>query len=244
MTGRPRPHEITIFWEGPEGRVLVGVTHTKGQARGRDRLQIRAIDPAHARLPIAGTAFHEGLYRAAAIRKAGGPAHFVERLLLDAARSSAARPAPAGEPPGAGARRQACNPQDNASHSHPLESELLTRKTYKLAWNSPTGPVTITITHTTTFFRRAHVVDIAVPPLTPFPLDTLSYIVTDPDLQRAGDAKAFVASLIAAAESSAAWRKYAARAAQTDLFGIPGQAERPVRARPGRPRLKLPGPGR
>jgi hypothetical protein len=232
--------QITITWEGPEGRIRVGITHIRNCARGHDRLEIRTLDPPDAPLPFGGASPFARVYRAADIRKAGGAARFAERLILDAARSSGVAPA---EAPGADAERQ----PDTSRHTpapHPLESELLTRKTYTLAWNSPAGPVVLTITHTRTFFCRAHVVDIAVPPHTPFPLDTLSYIVTDPDIRRAGDAKAFVESLIAAAEGTAAWRSYAARAAQTDLFGIPGQAEPPVRARPGRPRLKLPGPRR
>jgi hypothetical protein len=234
---------ITIFWESPQGRVLVEITHFRKYRRGHDRLQIGARDPENARLPLGDAPLHQGVYRAADIRKAGGVARFVERLILDAARAAAAI-APSGEARRTDARRLPPPAPCQASASHPLENELLTRKTYTLAWSSPTGPVTLTVTHTRTFFGRAHIVDIAVPPETPFPLDTLSYIVTDPDIRRAGTAKAFVESLIAAAESAAGWRTYAARAPQTDLFGASRRNEPPVRSRPGRPRLKLPAPKR
>jgi hypothetical protein len=42
--------------------------------------------------------------------------------------------------------------------------------------------------------------------------------VTEAELDRAGDAKAFIKNLIAAAESTRSWRKEALRAAQGELF--------------------------
>ena len=69
---------------------------------------------------------------------------------------------------------------------------LMTCKTYKLPWSSPFGPVTLTVTDTKTFFSRHHVVDIGLPPDTPFPLETLSYVATGAEIQRAGGAAGFV----------------------------------------------------
>ena len=71
---------------------------------------------------------------------------------------------------------------------------LMTCKTYEFSWNSPFGPVTLTVTDTKTFFSRHHVVDIGLPPDTPFPLETLSYVATGAEMERAGGAAGFVES--------------------------------------------------
>ena len=121
---------------------------------------------------------------------------------------------------------------------------LMTCKTYEFSWNSPFGPVTLTVTDTKTFFSRHHVVDIGLPPDTPFPLETLSYVATGAEIERAGGAAGFVESLIATAESTAAWRDYAARLSRHGLPATrwpPGQAPRP---RHRRRRLKFSAPRR
>jgi hypothetical protein len=123
-------------------------------------------------------------------------------------------------------------------------TKLLNCRTYKLHWKSPTGTVTLVITHTKTFFERAHVVAIEVPPDTPFPLDTLSYLVTDAEMERFGGANGFVQSLIAAAENTPSWRKHAIRAAQGDLFAAPREPDPRARPKPRRRRLTLPAPER
>jgi hypothetical protein len=229
-----RPQQIKIFWQGPEGRVLVEITHLKSHARGRDRLLIRAINPEHARLPIDGTGSYDGVYRAAQIHKAGGAARFVESLLQAAARSKTNV---------AEGRRQPV--ASDAPASHPVAAERIKSETCKLAWENPSGQaVLLTITHTETFFRRAHIVDISVPPGTSFPLDILSYIATDADIARAG-VKGFVESLIAAAENAVGWRKYAARVAQAGLFDERPPSDAPSRPRKSpRSRLKLAAPKR
>jgi hypothetical protein len=119
---------------------------------------------------------------------------------------------------------------------------LITCKTSEISWNGPLGAVTLTVTDTKTFFNRHHVIDIGVPPGMPFPLETLSYIATAMEIERAGGAKPFVESLIAAAESTAAWRKYAARAPSKSP-PRPGR-QPPPRPKPGRRRLKLDTPKR
>jgi hypothetical protein len=88
------------------------------------------------------------------------------------------------------------------------------------------------------------VIDIAVPPGMPFPLETLSYIATPSEIERAGGAGRFVESLIAAAENTAAWRDYAAHASVRDLLVHPPCRRQPARPRPGRRRLKLSVPRR
>jgi hypothetical protein len=100
----------------------------------------------------------------------------------------------------------------------------------------------LSVTDTKTFFNRHHVIDIGVPPGMPFPLETLSYIATAMEIDRAGGAKPFVESLIAAAESTAAWREYAARAPRKS-DARPGRQPTP-RPKPGRRRLKLDTPKR
>jgi hypothetical protein len=118
---------------------------------------------------------------------------------------------------------------------------LITYKTCELSWNGPFGPVTLTVTDTKTFFHRHHVIDIAVPPNTPFPLETLSYVATAAEIERAGGAGRFVESLIVTAESTAAWREYAARSRNSPAR--PG-CQPPSRPKPGRRRLKLGTPRR
>ena len=114
---------------------------------------------------------------------------------------------------------------------------LISCKTYELVWNGPFGAVTLSVTDTKTFFNRHHAIDIGVPPGMPFPLETLSYIATAMEIERAGGAKPFVESLIAAAESTAAWREYAAHAPKNPA-ARPGR-QSPPRPKPGRRRLKL-----
>lgn len=121
---------------------------------------------------------------------------------------------------------------------------LLTRTTYELSWNGPRGPVTVTVTDTRTFFTRHPVIDIAIPPGMPFPLETLSYVATAAEIERARGAPGFVEALIAAAESTAAWREYAARPLPRYLVGKHRPQALSTRPRPGRRRLKLSGPGR
>jgi hypothetical protein len=119
---------------------------------------------------------------------------------------------------------------------------LIDEKTCELAWQGPFGLATVTITDTVTFFNRHHVIDIGVPRDTPFPLETLSYIATAMEIERAGGAAGFVESLIAAAERTNAWREYAARSRE-----FPSRAPHPpapCRPRPGRRRLKLRAPQR
>jgi hypothetical protein len=119
---------------------------------------------------------------------------------------------------------------------------LISCKTWELSWNGPFGAVMLSITGTRTFFNRHHVIDIGVPPGMPFPLETLSYIATAAEIERAGGAKPFVESLIAAAESTAAWREYAARALK-NVAARHGRQPAP-RPKPGRRRLKLDTPKR
>jgi hypothetical protein len=119
---------------------------------------------------------------------------------------------------------------------------LIDCKTYKVSWNGPRGVVRLAVTDTKTFFNRHHVIDIAVPPGTPFPLETLSYVATAAEIERAGGAAGFVASLIAAAERTAAWRAYAARAVKEP--GAQSRRDAPPRPKPGRRRLKLDAPKR
>jgi hypothetical protein len=118
---------------------------------------------------------------------------------------------------------------------------LISCKTYELWWNGPFGAVMFTVTDTKTFFSRYHLIDISVPPGMPFPLETLSYIATATEIERSGGTARFVESLIAAAESTAAWREYAARSVKTAA----GRShQRPSRPKPGRRRLKLDAPRR
>jgi hypothetical protein len=119
---------------------------------------------------------------------------------------------------------------------------LISCKTYELSWNGPFGAVMLSVTDTRTFFNRHHVIDIGVPPGMPFPLETLSYIATAMEIKRAGGAKPFVESLIAAAESTAVWREYVARA-PSNFPALAGR-QPPPRPKPGRRRLKLDTPKR
>jgi hypothetical protein len=95
-----------------------------------------------------------------------------------------------------------------------------------------------------TSFNRHHVVDIAVPPETPFPLETLSYVATGAEIERAGGAKGFVQSLIAAAESTAAWREYASCVSSRVSPAPHTSPRQPRRPWAGRRRLKLSAPRR
>jgi hypothetical protein len=127
----------------------------------------------------------------------------------------------------------------------PLRSaiaNLISCKTYELWWNGPFGAVMLSVTDTKTFFNRHHVIDIAVPAGTPFPLETVSYIATAMEIDRAGGTNPFVESLIAAAESTAAWRDYAARVPKN--FAARAGRQPPPRPKPGRRRLKLDAPKR
>lgn len=125
---------------------------------------------------------------------------------------------------------------------HAVIASLIVCRTSKLSWNGPSSPVLVTITDTKTFFNPYHVIDIGLPPSTPFPLETLSYIPTGAEIERAGGAKGFVESLIAAAERTAAWREYAApEVKNSDARSRRGAPPRP---RPGRRRLKLHTPRR
>jgi hypothetical protein len=108
--------------------------------------------------------------------------------------------------------------------------DRLQPRLHHLAWPSPAGEVTLTITHTRTFFGRAHVIDMAAPEGARLPLETLSYLMTDADLQRAGGAIAFVAQLLAKAASRAG----APAPAQGDLFGALDAPRQPERRRPRR----------
>jgi hypothetical protein len=117
---------------------------------------------------------------------------------------------------------------------------LLTCKICELLWHGPLGPVTLIVTDTRTFFNRHAVIDIAIPPGTPFPLETLSYIATAQEIDRARGARGFVQSLIAAAENTAAWREYVAR--PTKRSSHARQQAPPSRPKPGRRRLKLGAP--
>jgi hypothetical protein len=119
---------------------------------------------------------------------------------------------------------------------------LISCKTYELSWHGPFDAVMLSVTDTTTYFNRHHVIDIGVPPGMPFPLETLSYIATAMEIKRAGGAKPFVESLIAAAESTAAWREYVARAPSN--FRALAARQPPPRPKPGRRRLKLNTPKR
>jgi hypothetical protein len=119
---------------------------------------------------------------------------------------------------------------------------LITCKTYELSWNGPSGTVPLTVTETRTFFKRHPVIDITVPAGVPFPLETLSYIATAMEIERAGGAARYVESLIAAAESTTAWREYAARAPKN--FPAHSGRQAPPRPKPGRRRLKLDAPKR
>jgi hypothetical protein len=119
---------------------------------------------------------------------------------------------------------------------------LISWKTYELVWNGPFGQVTVIVTDTKTFFNRHHVIDIALAPSTPFPLETPSYIATAMEIERAGGTVRFVESLIAAAESTAAWREYAARSVKASA--VERSHQRPSRPKPGRRRLKLDTPKR
>jgi hypothetical protein len=120
---------------------------------------------------------------------------------------------------------------------------LITCKTYELEWTGPFGAVTLSVSDTKTFFNRHNVIDIALPPGTPFPLETLSYIATAMEIERVGGAARFVESLIVAAESTAAWREYAARSAKATPSTRCNQRP-PSRPKPGRRRLKLRAPNR
>ena len=122
-------------------------------------------------------------------------------------------------------------------------ASLIRCKSYDLEWNGPFGAVRLSVTDTSTFFKRHHVIDIGVPPGIPFPLETLSYVATRMEIERAGGAARFVASLIAAAESTAAWRDYAARSANAPANRT-SYKRPPPRPRPGRRRLKLDAPRR
>jgi hypothetical protein len=125
---------------------------------------------------------------------------------------------------------------------HDAIAGLITCRTSAVRWNGPFGAVTLTVTDTRTFFRRHHVIDIAVPPGLPFPLETHSYIATAIEVERAGGAARFVESLIAAAESTAAWREYAARSQRNPAARAAPQLG--PRRKPGRRRLKLDAPKR
>jgi hypothetical protein len=114
---------------------------------------------------------------------------------------------------------------------------LISCKTYELSWAGPFGLVVLSVTDTKTFFKRHHVINIGAPPGTPFPLETVSYIATTMEIERAGGAKAFVESLIAAAESTAAWREYVARAPNNPAARHGRRP--PPRPKPGRRRVKL-----
>jgi hypothetical protein len=120
---------------------------------------------------------------------------------------------------------------------------LISCKTYELWWNGPFGAVMFTVTDTKTFFSRYHLIDISVSPGMPFPLETLSYIATATEIERAGGTARFVESLIAAAESTAAWREYAARSVKASAVERSHQRP-PSRPKPGRRRLKLHTPKR
>lgn len=115
---------------------------------------------------------------------------------------------------------------------------LISCKTYELVWNGPFGAVMLSVTDTKTFFNYHHVIDIGVPPGMPFPLETLSYIATALEIERAGGAKPFVESLVTAAENTAAWRDYAAQSAKAAPVGR-NNLRPPPRPKPGRRRLKL-----
>jgi hypothetical protein len=110
----------------------------------------------------------------------------------------------------------------HASGRRPPHERTSSPRIDPFSWPGPDGEVTLTVTHTRTFFGRAHVIDIAAPEGARLPLETLSYLVTDADLQRAGGAVAFVAQLLAKAASPAG----APAPAQSDLFDAPRQPER------------------
>lgn len=118
---------------------------------------------------------------------------------------------------------------------------LIRCKSYDLEWHGAFGSMVVRVTDTKTFFNPHHVIDIGVPPGIPFPLETLSYLATAIEIERAGGAARFVESLIAAAEATAAWREYAARSVKASATGR-SQQRTPSRPRPGRRRLKLDAP--
>jgi len=113
---------------------------------------------------------------------------------------------------------------------------------HRILWNSPTGEISLTVTHTKTFFSRSNSIEIEAPTGTRLPIDTLSYLVTHDDLIRAGGAKAFVEKLLSKTERTAAWRKEAAHAAQGDLFSAPPKADPPAKPKSRRwqPTLSAP----
>ena len=81
--------QITITWEGPEGRILVGITHTKDHAFGNDRIEVRSLSPKNAALPITQSGYLSHIISAKELAKAGGPRRYVERLLRDGVKSPA-----------------------------------------------------------------------------------------------------------------------------------------------------------
>jgi hypothetical protein len=85
----PRPKQITIFWQGPQRRVLIGITHTKNHSPGLDRIEVRALDPKDVPLPIALNGRRTDFISWKELNKAGGAARYVERLVIDGAKSSA-----------------------------------------------------------------------------------------------------------------------------------------------------------
>ena len=120
---------------------------------------------------------------------------------------------------------------------------LITCKTFEISWHGPFGAITLTVTDTKTYFNRYHVIDIALPPGTPFPLETLSYVATAMEVERTGGAARFVQGLIATAESTAAWRDYAARSVKAVPLDR-GHQRPPPRPKPRAPPLEARHPKR
>jgi hypothetical protein len=115
---------------------------------------------------------------------------------------------------------------------------------HRILWNSPTGEISLTVTHTKTFFGRSNTIEIEAPTGTRLPIDTRSFLVTQDELTRAGGAKAFVEQLLRKAERTAAWRKEAAHAVQGDLFSAPPKADPPAKPRSRRRQPTLSAPKR
>jgi hypothetical protein len=223
-----------FVWNGPTGPLIVTVTDFADYFGTRHWIEIGI--PPDTLFPLDDFSFPVG---ASELARAGGAVALVHRLIAIAERTdywkdAAAAPSPCAPP--------SCAEAGTVNALRDAIAGLISCKTYELSWNGPFGAVMLSVTDTETFFNRHHVIDIGVPPCMPFPLETLSYIATAMEIERAGGAKAFVESLIAAAESTAAWREYAARA-PGDSPARPGR-QPPPRPKPGRRRLKFDTPKR
>ena len=83
----PRPRKYTTAWEGPTGRVKIEITHTEEYFNGRDHIEVRTLSPRNALLPITQTGYLSHFISATELAKAGGPRRYVDRLLIEGAKS-------------------------------------------------------------------------------------------------------------------------------------------------------------